>query len=335
MAEHQGVMPYKPCESSSTKPAPPTLISLPCLRHSHSSLPVADHLTRVVSTCVVLMLAAMLRSAHWKEGMHKTARSPVAPPSPKKRLDRLVAERGLAESRQKAQALILAGSVLVDGRKIDKAGALIGPEAQIEVRATKLRYVSRGGLKLEGALNELSWNIVGWVALDIGSATGGFIDCLLQRGAARVIAVDVGTGQLDWKLRQDPRVRLLHHTNARYLRWEQIGEQVDLITVDVSFISAALILPALVPFARPGTRLLLLVKPQFEVGKGKVGKGGIVRDAAQQKQAVQRLRECASRLGFAEFREFPSAVLGAKGNQEFFLAARYTGSSQTTAGRQD
>ncbi|MBI3933760.1 MAG: TlyA family RNA methyltransferase [Acidobacteria bacterium] len=256
----------------------------------------------------------------------------MAPASEKKRLDRILADRGLAETRQKAQALILAGHVTVDGKKVEKAGTLIAPEAQVEILAPKSRFVGRGGLKLEAALNELQWDVSHWVALDIGSSTGGFVDCLLQRGAARVIAVDVGTSQLDWRLRQDPRVRLLEHTNARYLRWEQIGEQVDLITMDVSFISATIILPVLNPFARAGSRLLLLVKPQFEVGKGQVGKGGIVRDATLQQEAVNRVKECATRCGWGEFTDFPSAILGAEGNQEYFLAGRFLPEARPTTG---
>jgi 23S rRNA (cytidine1920-2'-O)/16S rRNA (cytidine1409-2'-O)-methyltransferase len=255
--------------------------------------------------------------------------------SGKKRLDQILMDRGLAESRQKGQALILAGNVLVDGMTEDKAGRLFGPEAQVEVSGPGLRYVSRAGLKLEAALAELAWDVGGWVAMDIGSATGGFVDCLLQHGVARVVAVDVGVGQLDWRLRQDPRVRLLAHTNARHLRWEQVGEQVDLITMDVSFISATMILPSLIPFARAGTRLLVLVKPQFEVGKGQVGKGGIVRDTGLHQEAVERVRRCAAELGWVDLRHFPSAVLGAEGNQEFFLAGMYAGPEQASASEQD
>ena len=191
--------------------------------------------------------------------------------------------------------------------------------------------IGRGGLKLEAALDHLGWNVRGWVALDIGSSTGGFVDCLLQRGAARVIAVDVGTNQLHWHLRNDSRVRLLERTNARYLHWDQIAERVELITMDVSFISATRILPALVPFARPGTKLLVLVKPQFEAGKGQVGKGGIVRDATLHQQAVKGVRQCAASLGFTAFQEFPCPVLGAEGNQEFFLAGESGGPTGQTA----
>jgi 23S rRNA (cytidine1920-2'-O)/16S rRNA (cytidine1409-2'-O)-methyltransferase len=232
----------------------------------------------------------------------------------------LLVERGLADSREKAQALILAGHVRVNCKSSAKAGSAVPPDVVIEVLPPKSRFVGRGGLKLEAALEELRWNVRGVIALDIGSSTGGFVDCLLQRGAARVIAVDAGTAQMDWRLRNDPRVRLLERTNARYLQWEQVGECVDLITMDVSFISATRILPALVPFARKGTRLLVLVKPQFEVGRGQVGKGGIVRDANLRREAVERVRECAATLGFGEFRNFPCAILGAEGNQEFFLA---------------
>ena len=251
------------------------------------------------------------------------------------RLDRLLVERGFFESRQKAQAIILAGRVLVDGKKIEKAGALVKPDCSVEVLGPPSRYVGRGGLKLEAALEQLRWDIRGWVFLDIGSSTGGFVDCLLQRGARRVHAVDVGTGQLDWRLRQDPRVHLLEGVNARYLSWEQIGEAVNGITMDVSFISATLILPRLLQFGRPfdfaqgrpGTRLLVLVKPQFEVGKGQVGKGGIVRDPAKQQEAVAKVRRSAAALGFADFQEMPCPVLGARGNQEFFLSATFSGAN--------
>lgn len=252
--------------------------------------------------------------------MEKIPRKSLAPASKKKRLDQVLAERGLAETRQKAQAVILAGQVVVEGKKIEKAGTPVDPECAIEILAPKARYVGRGGLKLEAALERFRWDVSSKVFMDVGSSTGGFVDCLLQHGAARVIAVDVGTAQLDWRLRQDPRVKLLERTNARYLQWDQIGEKVDGITVDVSFISATQILPALAQFARAGTRLLVLVKPQFEVGKGQVGKGGIVRDERLWQQAVARVRECAASLGFADLEEFPCPILGAEGNQEFFLA---------------
>ena len=240
------------------------------------------------------------------------------------RLDRFLVEQGLGETRQKAQAMIMAGQVSVEGKKAAKAGALVRPDAAVEIQESP-RYVGRGGLKLEAALDRFEWEVQGKVFLDIGSSTGGFVDCLLQRGAERVHAVDVGGGQLHWKLRQDPRVQVHEGINARYLHWGQIGETVDGITVDVSFISATMILPLLVQFARPGTRLLVLVKPQFEVGKGQVGKGGIVRDPVKQAGSVTKIRECAAGLGFADLKDFPCPVLGAEGNQEFFLSGSFAG----------
>jgi 23S rRNA (cytidine1920-2'-O)/16S rRNA (cytidine1409-2'-O)-methyltransferase len=236
----------------------------------------------------------------------------------KVRLDRFLVERGLMETRQKAQAVIMAGQVLVDGKRVEKAGALVEPDAAVEVRESP-RFVGRGGLKLEAALDHFAWEVQSKVFLDIGSSTGGFVDCLLQRGAARVHAVDVGEGQLHWRLRQDPRVRVHEGVNARYLGWGEIGETVDGITMDVSFISATMVLPLLTQFARQGTRLLVLVKPQFEVGKGQVGKGGVVREPSKQAAAVAKVRQCAAGLGFADLEEFPCPVLGAEGNQEFFL----------------
>ena len=254
--------------------------------------------------------------------MRDTAPSSAAPVTRKKRLDRFLVEQGLIETRQKAQAMIMAGRVLVGGKKVEKAGSLVDPNAAVEV-LEPARYVGRGGLKLEAALDHFGWDVQSKVFLDIGSSTGGFVDCLLQRGAERVHAVDVGTGQLHWRLRQDPRVRLHEGVNARYLRWEQIGETVDGITMDVSFISATMVLPVVTQFARQGTRLLVLVKPQFEVGKGQVGKGGIVRDQSQQLAAVAKVRQSAAELGFADLEEFPCPVLGAEGNQEFFLGGTF------------
>ncbi|HEV8524428.1 MAG TPA: TlyA family RNA methyltransferase [Terriglobales bacterium] len=250
--------------------------------------------------------------------------TPAASARARKRLDRLLVERRLLETREKAQALIMAGRVRVEGTTIDKAGALVHPESSVEIVGPSSRYVGRGGLKLEAALEHFHWGIDSKVILDIGSSTGGFVDCLLQHGAARVIAVDVGTGQLDWRLRQDPRVRLLERTNARYLRWEEIGEKVDGITMDVSFISATQILPVVVQFSKPGARLLVLVKPQFEVGKGEVGKRGIVRDEQKQRQAVAKVRGCVEQLGFTELQEMACPVLGAEGNREFFLTGVFS-----------
>ena len=260
--------------------------------------------------------------------MHEAGRRPVASQTQKKkRLDRLLVEQGLIETRQKAQAVIMAGRVLVEGKKVEKAGTLVEPDCSVEVLGPPSRYVGRGGLKLEAALTHFGWEVPSKVFLDVGSSTGGFVDCLLQHGAARVYAVDVGAAQMDWRLQQDPRVKLLEGVNARYLRWEQIAEKVDGITVDVSFISATLILPQLVQFAKPGTRLLLLVKPQFEVGKGQVGKGGVVRDENKQSGAVAKVRHCAAHLGFADLEAMPCPIRGAAGNQEFFLSGRFAGTT--------
>ena len=245
-------------------------------------------------------------------------------PSRKKRLDRLLVERGLEDTRQKAQAMIMAGRVLVNGEKVEKAGTLVQSECAVEILGRPSRYVGRGGMKLEAALEHFRCDVRSKVFLDIGSSTGGFVDCLLQHSAERVIAVDAGTNQMDWRLRQDPRVRLLERTNARYLRWEQIGEKVDGITVDVSFISATLVLPALAQFAKPGAQLIVLVKPQFEVGKGQVGRGGIVRDEKLQRDSVTKVQECTAGLGFTDFQILPCPVLGATGNREFFLAAIFS-----------
>ncbi len=235
----------------------------------------------------------------------------------RQRIDQLLVERGLAESRQKAQALILAGQVLVDGQKAAKAGHTVPVEARIEVLAT-LKYVGRGGLKLEAALDQFAINPAGKVCLDVGSSTGGFTDCLLQRGAARVYAIDVGKGQLDWKLRNDPRVVLREEVNARYLTPDLIGESADLAVCDVSFISVTRILPVLPPLLKEDAELVILVKPQFEVGKGQVGKGGIVRDPELHRWACAHVEEAARSLGYRTA-IIDSPVLGAEGNKEFLL----------------
>ena len=237
------------------------------------------------------------------------------------RLDRFVVEQGLAASREKAQALILAGTILVDGQKQDKCGALVSAQSAVRLIGEPPRYVSRGGLKLEGALDHFQVDPSGRTCLDLGASTGGFSDCLLRRGAAQVFAVDAGTNQLDWKLRQDPRVVVLEKTNARYLAFDRIGTRVDLVTMDVSFISATLILPALVPLLASPAELLVLVKPQFEVGKGEVGKGGIVRDPALHQQAVARVSGKLLELGFSQLASSESPILGAEGNREFFVHA--------------
>lgn len=237
------------------------------------------------------------------------------------RLDALLAERGLAESRTKAQAMILAGEVWVDGKPVTKAGARVAAGARLELRSTRLRFASRGGEKLAGALEDFRLPVEGKVCLDIGASTGGFTDCLLQRGAARVYAVDVTTSQLAWKLRQDARV-IPVEKNARYLTAQDIPEPVELVTVDVSFISVTKLLPALVSLARPGTEFLILVKPQFELERGAVGRGGIVREPELQARAIERVRRAAEAAGLEVCGVVPSRLAGAEGNQEFFLRAR-------------
>jgi 23S rRNA (cytidine1920-2'-O)/16S rRNA (cytidine1409-2'-O)-methyltransferase len=242
------------------------------------------------------------------------------------RLDKLLVDRGLAASRERAQALILAGKVLVDGQKLGKAGAQVESGAEIRRLGEDLKYVGRGGLKLERALDHWKIDVAGKVCLDVGASTGGFTDCLLQRGASRVIAVDTGYGQMDFKLRQDQRVRLLEKTNARYLTGEAVGEIVDLIVMDVSFISATLVLPAAVgaafpesPAERRGRQVVVLVKPQFEAGREHVGKGGIVRDESVQQAAIERVRAALLGLDAKQTEVIDSPILGAEGNREFLL----------------
>jgi len=217
---------------------------------------------------------------------------PPKPKSEKKRLDLLVVERGLAESRQKAQAMILAGEVRVDGNRGDKAGTLVPTTARIEISGASAKYASRGGFKLEGALEDFGVTIEGKTCLDIGASTGGFTDCLLQRGARRVYAVDVTPQQMAWRLQQDSRVTQIGE-NARNLRPEQIPQAIDLVTIDVSFISVAKVLPAVVAAAGPNAEFLILVKPQFELDRGDIGPGGIVRDASLHERAIERVRLAA------------------------------------------
>jgi 23S rRNA (cytidine1920-2'-O)/16S rRNA (cytidine1409-2'-O)-methyltransferase len=247
----------------------------------------------------------------------------------KVRLDKLLVDRGLAASRERAQALILAGKVLVEDQKVEKAGAQVSAECAIRLLGEDLKYVSRGGLKLERALEHWHIAVKGKICLDVGASTGGFTDCLLQQGATRVIAVDTGYGQMDFKLRQDARVRLLEKSNARYLTREAVGVAVDLIVMDVSFISATLVLPAVIEAAFPespdqlegrrGRQIVVLVKPQFEAGREHVGKGGIVRDEAAQLAAVEKVRSALQGLGAVETDVIESPILGAEGNREFLL----------------
>lgn len=232
------------------------------------------------------------------------------------RLDRLVYERGQAESRERAKRLILAGQVLVDGRVMDKVGALVAADAEITVRRG-LRYVSRGALKLAGAFDAFGICPQGWVAADVGASTGGFTDCLLQRGAERVYAIDVGYGQLHWNLRTDPRVVVMERTNARYL--EALPEPIDLVTIDVSFISLRLILPRVKGWLRPGGQVIALVKPQFEAGREQVGKGGVIRDPMVHKRVFQEVLVWAVEHGWRLRGGIRSPIKGPKGNVEFLI----------------
>jgi 23S rRNA (cytidine1920-2'-O)/16S rRNA (cytidine1409-2'-O)-methyltransferase len=241
--------------------------------------------------------------------------------SAKKRLDLLVVERGFAESREKAQAMILAGEVRVNGERSEKAGAQIIEEARIEVSGGSARYASRGGLKLEGALEDFGIDVVGKICLDIGASTGGFTDCLLQHGACRIYAVDVTPQQMAWRLVQDVRVMQIK-ANARNLLPEQIPEPADLVTLDVSFISVAKVLPAVVAAAGPNAEYLILVKPQFELDRGDVGRGGIVRDTSLHERAIDRVRHASFTAGLHAEGIRPSHLTGAEGNQEFFLHAK-------------
>jgi 23S rRNA (cytidine1920-2'-O)/16S rRNA (cytidine1409-2'-O)-methyltransferase len=225
--------------------------------------------------------------------------------------------------------LILAGKVLVDGQKIEKAGAGVDDSVDIRLLGEDLKYVSRGGLKLEEALKHWQIDVTGRICLDVGTSTGGFTDCLLQSGAARVIAVDTGHGQIDFRLRQDDRVRLLEKTNARYLTSEHLGEVVDLVVMDVSFISATLVLPAVItaafpsPDERRGRQIIVLVKPQFEAGREQVGKGGIVRDPLVQHATVQKVRHALQELGCTLTDVIESPILGGEGNREFLLYGQF------------
>ena len=250
----------------------------------------------------------------------------------KTRLDKLLVDRGLTPSRERAQALILAGKVLVNEQKIEKAGASIDPGSSLRLLGGDLRYVSRGGLKLEKALEHWRIDLHGKSCLDVGASTGGFSDCMLQHGATKVIAIDTGYGQMDFGLRNDPCIRLLEKTNARYLAAGDVGEPVDFIAMDVSFISATLVLPAVIRAASSFTRLtrnlalqiVVLVKPQFEAGRELVGKGGIVRDESAQRAAVARVEAKLTELGCVRTEWIESPILGGEGNREFLLHAEFS-----------
>lgn len=237
----------------------------------------------------------------------------------KKRIDVLLFERGLAPSREKARTLIMAGSVYVNNQKFDKPGDTVSDDAEIEVRGSTLKYVSRGGLKLEKAMQLFPIDLNGKICMDIGASTGGFTDCMLQNGAQKVYSVDVGYGQLAWQLRQDPRVVNLERTNARYLTREQVPEEIDFFSVDVSFISLRIILPAVRPLLMDGGQAVCLIKPQFEAGREKVGKKGVVRDRAVHEEVVETICRFALENGYSVLGLTFSPVKGPEGNIEYLV----------------
>ena len=242
----------------------------------------------------------------------------------RERLDKLLVDRGLAPSRERARALILGGKVMVAGQVVDKAGAPVSPSAEVALREADHPYVSRGGLKLERALDVFAVSPAGKVALDIGASTGGFTDVLLRRGAVRVYAIDVGYGQLAWSLRQDPRVVVLERENIRYLEPTKVPEPCELAVIDVSFISLTLVLEKVASLLGPGRSIVALVKPQFEVGKGEVGKGGVVRDPDKRAGAVTKIAEFARAHGFTVSDPIESPILGPAGNVEYLIHLRTT-----------
>ncbi len=238
---------------------------------------------------------------------------------PKKRLDVLVFDKGLATSRQKASALIMSGNILVNNFPMDKPGSMVPADAEITNKGSDLPFVSRGGYKIEEAISTLGIDVTGMTCLDVGASTGGFTDCLLQHGAGRVYAIDVGYGQLDWKLRKDPRVVVIERTNIRYAPPELFPEPFDLISIDVSFISLKIVIPAVKPFLKSNGKILALIKPQFEVGKNQVGKGGVVKDPVLHQSVIEQLTDFFSHEGFEIGPVIPSPILGPKGNKEFII----------------
>ena len=244
------------------------------------------------------------------------------------RIDKLLVERGLADSRTKAQALVMAGLVLVNDQRVAKPSDNTPLDAQIRLKGADdptSRYVGRGGLKLEAALREFGIDVGGFVCLDVGASTGGFTDCLLQHGAASVVAVDVGHNQLDWRLRNDPRVTVREGVNARYLKPEDFSTTFDLAVMDVSFISATKVIPAIIPLLKDAGRLIALIKPQFEVGRGEVGRGGIVRDPTKHARVIAEVNQAATELGLRSLGLIESPLQGADGNREFLALYEKTG----------
>ena len=238
----------------------------------------------------------------------------------RERIDKLLVERGLAETRTKAQAMVMAGVVLVDEQRVEKPSQQIDPNSTIRIKGgddPTSRYVGRGGLKLEAALREFQIDVAGLTCLDVGASTGGFTDCLLQHGAVKVMAIDVGHNQIDWRLRNDPRVEVREGVNARYLKPDDFDDKFDLAVMDVSFISATKVLPAIVPLLREDGAVVTLIKPQFEVGRGEVGGGGVVRDAAKRARVVEEVNDAARALGLGVVNVIQSPIAGAEGNIEF------------------
>ncbi len=237
----------------------------------------------------------------------------------KERIDKLLVDRGIVQSRERARAMIMAGKVAVEGKRIDKPGVQVNGEARIQLQGGDSSYVSRGGEKMEGALKAFGIDPKGMMVMDVGASTGGFTDCILQKGAEKVYAVDVGYGQLAWKLQKDARVINLERRNIRYLRREEVEEEIDLILIDTSFISIEKFLPHLLGFLKKGGAILGLLKPQFEVGRGEVGKGGVVRDKALHEKVIDRISQFSRGLGLKILGVAESPLLGPKGNKEFFI----------------
>ncbi|MDW7998617.1 MAG: TlyA family RNA methyltransferase [Thermodesulfovibrio sp.] len=243
------------------------------------------------------------------------------------RLDQLIFQKGLSDSREKARALIIEGKVIVNGKKIEKPGTMVEETSEITLCGESIPYVSRGGLKLEHALREFSINLKDKIAMDVGASTGGFTDCLLQQGAKRVYAIDVGYGQLAWKLRVDPRVIVIERTNIRYIDRDKIPESIDIATIDVSFISLKLVIPKVLEFLKPSGEIIALIKPQFEVGRGEVDKGGIVKDPRKRMKAVEEIKSLFESLNFRVVGVIESPIKGQKGNVEYLLYARLISNS--------
>ncbi|MCP4372193.1 MAG: TlyA family RNA methyltransferase [Deltaproteobacteria bacterium] len=244
-------------------------------------------------------------------------------PTNKQRLDLAVLATGLAESRQRAQAMIMEGKILVNDRPVDKPGTLVSKKDHLFLKGNDIPYVSRGGLKMESALKAFDISLDGLFCMDVGASTGGFTDCLLHHGAERVFAVDVGYGQLAWKLRQDSRVIVIERTNIRYMPLNTLPCPVDFITIDVSFISLKIVVPAVMKFMKESASIIALIKPQFEVGRGKVGKGGVVRSPDLHNEIIAELTDFFIDKGFFYKPVIPSPILGPKGNKEFFIHLKY------------